>query len=146
MGDLNNSITVWIALDDADADTGVVEYISGTHKIPHERLQKLLEEYGGFHDDTKTQTASGKKKILQQKVREIGREMGIDKDGFGDVVRPTIPAGCCVIHHQNVLHGSSANRSTTRHRRALVVHLIDGSVQFVEEPTYIYGRYKLRDS
>lgn len=76
---------------------------------------------------------------------------GIDTDSpdsipFGSVARPVIPAGCCVIHHQNVLHGSSGNRSTTRHRRALVVHLIDGGVEFVDDPTYIYGRYKLAGS
>ena len=36
--------------------------------------------------------------------------------------------------------------STSRHRRALVAHLLRADVKFVPEPTYIYGRYKLRDS
>ena len=60
-----------------------------------------------------------------------------------DLAKPCIPRGCVVIHHQNVVHGSGGNASATRHRRGLVVHLVDGACTLRKHPTYIYGRYRL---
>ena len=58
----------------------------------------------------------------------------------------TVRAGEMVVHHQRVWHGSGPNVSTTRIRRALVAHLINGEVQWRKEPKphYIYGRYYIR--
>merc|ERR1712071_736001 len=113
----DNSVTVWIALDDADYENGVVEYISGSHKWTEAERQKY---YHGF----------------------FGGEVP-DSD---KIRRPTIPAGCLAIHHENLVHGSSMNKSRTRHRRAVAVHLVNGDVKFKPKPSYIYGRYKLKDS
>jgi len=51
--------------------------------------------------------------------------------------------GSAVLHHQDVWHGSAANASSTRHRRALGIHLLRQDLEFVDNPGYIYGRYQL---
>lgn len=65
---------------------------------------------------------------------------------FLSVVRPVVQEGHSVLHHEQVVHGSGPNLSSSRHRRALVAHLLRGDVEFRERPSYIYGRYKLRDT
>jgi len=38
----NNSVTVWIALDDADVETGCVEYVAGSHQWrPLKHLERV---------------------------------------------------------------------------------------------------------
>jgi hypothetical protein len=37
----NNSITIWCALDDADEETGVVEYARGSHLWPWQRQRAI---------------------------------------------------------------------------------------------------------
>lgn len=135
----NNSITVWIALDDADIDTGVIEYVPGSHKwsstgSEHEHLNDF---HGGVDDH-------------QEPSRRAAKEAGIKNM---EVKALSVPAGHAVIHHQDIWHGSGPNTSPDRIRRALVVHLIDGNVRFrtgeslsddsISGPGYIYGRYKL---
>ncbi len=157
------SITVWIALDDADEENGVVEYVAGSHRLSTKCRAAILAQSSFHGDDANSLSQDGDgesiadaKRRMVDAVVQAGRDHHQNHDNvqnqdqneprFGEVVRPTVPAGCCVIHHESVLHGSGANRSKTRHRRSLVVHLIDGCVQFRDKPDYIYGRYKLADS
>eukprot|EP00941_MAST-03F_sp_MAST-3F-sp1_P001859 g1859.t1 len=133
----NNSITVWIALDDADESTGVVEYVPGSHKW--EKSNNLT--IGGFHGDVGNDHRAPSKNAA--KSANISNY---------EVISCVVPKGHCVIHSQDVWHGSGPNKSEKRIRRALVVHLIRGDVQFNDREVllgesqaagYIYGRYKL---
>lgn len=139
-----NALTVWIALDDADEETGVVEYISGSHLLPAPLLATATQS---FHANASPSGKDGSIAKLKEELLKLPASAmeGKPKPTL-DLVQPRIPKGCCVVHHQSTLHGSRANRSTTRHRRALVSHIIDGDSRFVEHPDYIYGRYKLRDT
>lgn len=107
-------------------------------------------------DDTTTATSTdnGKEKIMpdyMKSLRQAANDVGLD---VGQVIQSvetvTAKAGELIVHHQNVWHGSCPNTSRDRHRRALVVHLIDGYVRWkIEPPTkkqphYIYGRYYIR--
>lgn len=116
----DNSVTVWIALDDADESTGVVEYVPGSHTWP---LVNTSEFHGS--DDRFAPLAGMEYEISALKVR----------------------AGSAVFHHQDVLHGSGPNTSPDRHRRALVLHFLRHDVKFRTDPPpdYIYGRYVLPD-
>lgn len=67
------------------------------------------------------------------------------------VTRVPVPAGSCIIHHEDVWHGSGPNITNNIPRRALGIHLINSEVRFVDSeplegdkgaPGYIYGRYK----
>ena len=131
----NNSVTIWMPLDYCNEETGVVEYVVGSHKWPKVDLSATTSEFHkGWKSDLKN--ASSNKKI------------SIDSS--------EAHPGTCIFHHQDVWHGSQRNKSKTRHRRALVCHLIDSSVKFktksdwrcgqTESPDYIYGRYKMVNS
>jgi len=105
----SNSVTIWIALDDADEENGVLEFVAGSHKVESDISGGELHGGAGFH--------GGGDDLLDRMRENTSAKL--------EVIRPTIKAGFCSIHHQNTLHGSAPNKSTTRHRRALVVHLLD---------------------
>lgn len=113
------SLTIWIALDDADSENGVVEYVPGSHQ------------------NMTTSSASGE---LTQGFFQDSQLSDVE------VVKMEVPQGWAVIHHEDTLHASKPNQSKTRNRRALAIHPIDGDLEFIDNPTYIYGRYKLKDS
>ena len=141
----DNSVTVWIALDDADAETGVVEYARGSH-LWATREESVLESnfHGGDGADFRASARA------------------VSPDGELDIVACTVPRGHAVLHHQDVWHGSAPNTSAVRARRAMGIHLVRGDVTFREgEPfasaatqhaaatrpaDYIYGRYKRHGS
>ncbi|CAL1145134.1 unnamed protein product, partial [Cladocopium goreaui] len=64
-----------------------------------------------------------------------------------EIRRLAVPVGGAIFHHQDVWHGSGANRSSERPRRALGVHLLSRDVTFRRDPRpdYIYGRYVLSE-
>ena len=54
-----------------------------------------------------------------------------------------MPAGTCILHHGRVWHGSAANGSADRVRRALGVHLLRSDTRFRADcAAYVFGRYR----
>ncbi|CAJ1440319.1 unnamed protein product [Effrenium voratum] len=53
----SNSVTVWIALDDADADTGVVEYAVGSHRWPAFESSAVNSSFHGAKDEQRKRLA-----------------------------------------------------------------------------------------
>ena len=135
----NNSVTLWIALDDADVDTGCLEYAVGSHKWRNneEGTSKNSEISSEFHSTDESSYRNG--------LSVAARLAGVSQNRVEAV---PVKEGCAVLHHQDVWHGSAGNKSPTRHRRALVAHYIRGDVNFRHDPnpTYIYGRYKRYNS
>jgi phytanoyl-CoA hydroxylase len=146
----NNSVTLWIALDDADEKTGCVEYAVGSHKwrpILHQRDAEEstagANEISSFHSSDESSYRNG--------LAVAARFAGIINPHDATESAP-VKEGYAILHHQDVWHGSGPNLSNTRHRRALVAHYIRGDVTFRESnekqcgpfgnATYIYGRYK----
>lgn len=129
----DNSVTIWIALDDADEETGVVEYCVGSHKWPTE-AQNTGAVNSAFHGEAEHQSP------LAQAAINAGR----DPKSL-EIKSLKVRAGEAIIHHQDVWHGSAASKSSTRHRRALGVHVVRADVSWREnpKPDYIYGRYYL---
>ena len=121
----DNSVTVWVALDDADETTGVVEYARGSHRWP-----RAGDVAASFHD------GAGADPVARA-AAAAGVELTVD--------RHEVPACSAVFHHQDVWHGSAANVSPDRPRRALGLHYIRDDVRFRRDPDYIYGRYDLGD-
>ena len=160
----NNSVTLWMALDDADEDTGCVEYAAGSHKwspLLHKREKveeedqneegtesSIHNEMSSFHSSDETSYRNGL--TLAASLARVSNPM--------DTIEPVpVKEGCAILHHQDIWHGSGPNLSNTRHRRALVVHYIRGDVKFrgsttcdtsgpFGNATYIYGRYKRYNS
>eukprot|EP00421_Protoceratium_reticulatum_P024769 CAMPEP_0168475998 /NCGR_PEP_ID=MMETSP0228-20121227/61659_1 /TAXON_ID=133427 /ORGANISM="Protoceratium reticulatum, Strain CCCM 535 (=CCMP 1889)" /LENGTH=343 /DNA_ID=CAMNT_0008492101 /DNA_START=23 /DNA_END=1052 /DNA_ORIENTATION=- len=126
----DNSVTVWIALDTADADTGVVEYAVGSHRWPAPKATATSSSFHGAGDELAS-------------VRAAAAAAGADLE----IRRLSVPCGGAVFHHQDVWHGSGRNSTADRPRRALGVHLLRRDVEFraMPPPDYIYGRYVLGD-
>ena len=125
-----NSVTVWIALDDADEATGVVEYAPGSHAWADAGAAGVAA--ASFHDGRG-----------QSPMRAAARAAGVDE--AVEVRRCVVPAGSAVFHHQDVWHGSGENGTPDRPRRALGLHYVRDDVTFRPKPDYIYGRYDLGD-
>ncbi len=90
-------LTIWLALDDVDAENGCLRYVAGSHKCgfrPHAR-SKILGFSQGITDFT--------------------------ADDFVREVAVTLRAGDAVAHHGMTIHRADANMSATRNRRSFAM-------------------------
>lgn len=156
----NNSVTLWMALDDADEENGCVEYAVGSHKWTP--ILHLGEEDATTIDTFDTVATDGEISSFHSSDESSYRDGLSTAAALAGVENPLkiieaapVNEGRAIFHHQDVWHGSGPNLSTTRHRRALVAHYIRGDISFVEDSrhsspfgnaSYIYGRYKRYNS
>ena len=92
-----NVTTIWLALDDVDAENGCLRYLAGSHRHgfrPHERSQIL-----GFSQGITNFSA----------------------DDFMQEVAVPLKAGDAVAHHGMTVHRADANMSSARHRRSFAM-------------------------
>lgn len=156
----NNSVTVWIALDDADEDNGCLEYAVGSHKwrpILHHQdhdsttIIKKDDEIAFFHNSDETSYRNSI--VYAAKIAGGVDTIQHDENNNNDISpsSPLLPniliesapvkMGHAVLHHQDIWHGSGPNLSSTRHRRALVAHYLRGDVTFVENDSKKKKKY-----
>ena len=132
----DNSVTVWIALDDADKVTGAVEYAVGSHlwRAKNRTACELAQQ--SFHGVGGNDLASP--------AYAAAEAVGIDPSAV-ELRTVSVPKGSAIFHHQDVWHGSRANTHPSRPRRALALHFLRRDVSFrtAKPPDYIYGRYVL---
>lgn len=98
-------LTCWIALDDATADNGCMQYVPGSHRW------ELLPVTGLAGDMDAIQT------VLSDDQRQQFRPVPIE-----------LKRGQCTFHHPLMVHGSYENR-TERQRRATVVNMFRDGVR-----------------
>jgi len=124
----SNSVTVWVALDDATPETGVVEYAVGSHHWPAFNSSAVDSSFHGTNDELASVRAAAEAAGAQVDIQKI-----------------SVPCGAAVFHHQDVWHGSGHNTTADRPRRAIGIHLLRRDVTFrtAPPPDYIYGRYVL---
>jgi non-heme Fe2+,alpha-ketoglutarate-dependent halogenase len=120
------AVTVWIALDDSDAENGCMRVIPGTHRgglLPH----SVSKQPGNVlaHD------------------QEIPAEY-LDEQAAVDFV---LKAGQASLHHGELVHGSNPNRSTRRRcgttirfTRPDVKPILNGQFPFSEKPILVRGQ------
>lgn len=154
----NNSVTVWMALDDADEETGCMEYALRSHLWP------ILHRQSSVADDSKTSNMKREKEHLLSSFHNSDESTYIfnssfknahlaylegirdchlgsndvgSNDDLCEIIIHSAPvkAGNAVIHHQDIWHGSGPNKSNTRHRRALIAHYLRGDLKFVNDDT-----------
>ncbi|GAB3907913.1 hypothetical protein GCM10028803_42540 [Larkinella knui] len=90
------AVTLWLALEEVDAENGCVRYVRGSHQQgmrPHGRTKTV-----GF----------------SQGMTDFGTE----NDWANEVALPAKP-GDLLIHHSMTVHWADGNQSLTRTRRAL---------------------------
>jgi phytanoyl-CoA hydroxylase len=93
----SNVVTIWMALDEVDAENGCLRYVAGSH----------------LHDFR----THAKSKIL-------GFSQGITDytpDDFTGEIPILLQPGDVVAHHGMTIHRADANMSSTRHRRSFAI-------------------------
>jgi ectoine hydroxylase-related dioxygenase (phytanoyl-CoA dioxygenase family) len=151
----NNSVTVWMALDDADEENGCVEYAVGSHKwrpLLHVAGDIATEEGGASNDGSEISSFHSADESSYRKGISAAASLAGCDNPLELIETAPVKAGHAIFHHQDAWHGSGPNSSTDRHRRALVGHYIRGDVTFVQcrgsangpfgNTSYIYGRYR----
>lgn len=102
-------VTLWLALDDVDAENGCMEIIPRTQYLD---LQKL--------------------EVRKDVANALGASMDetlLDESRKVDIV---LKAGDLSIHHPNVIHGSKSNTSS-RWRRGLTIRYIPSTTRILSE-------------
>lgn len=87
--DRSQTVTVWLAIDDADPGNSAMQFIPGTHRMGHLRWQTT-------HDPS----------VLNQEI--------VDAAQFGEPVFDTLRAGEISLHADMLAHGSEPNASPRR--------------------------------
>jgi hypothetical protein len=160
---MNNSITVWMPLDDVSLETGTLEYVEGSTQWKKTiaegmRSSTTTASQESFHCTNPTSSleaaahsivtgdSNSRLKIIHSgEYVKDPTQVGTDEDDITTFSYIQVPKGGVAFHHQDLVHGSGSNTSPQHHRRALVLHTLDGACSFnpTKEPSYIYGRYKL---
>lgn len=110
----SNVVTIWMALDDVDAENGCLRYVAGSH-------------LRGFRTHAKSKILGFSQGIIDYTPDDFTREVAI----------PLQP-GDVVAHHGMTIHRADANLSATRHRRSFAIVFKGISCQRDETA---YGRY-----
>lgn len=100
------AVTLWLALDEADENTGCVRYIRGSHRL-------------GIMEHQRTNTLGFSQGLAN--YRDFGEEME-------EVSLPSLP-GDLLAHHAATIHRADQNLTKNRSRRAL------GFIYYSEEAT-----------
>jgi chlorinating enzyme len=85
------TVTVWLAIDDADVENACMRFISGSHRLGHL---------------TYRMTEDANQNVLNQEVEDATK--------FGTPIDVELKAGEISVHADLLLHGSSANDSDRR--------------------------------
>lgn len=101
----SKTVTVWLAIDDADPENANMRFIPGTQVLGH-LTYKLTE--------------TDPSNVLNQTVPEVEK--------YGDPVNVQLKAGEASIHSDLLLHGSEANQSSRR-RCGLTLRYTTGDVK-----------------
>ena len=139
----NNSITVWLPLDDVKLTSGTIEYISQSHK-----WKDIKKNQFNFHSSN---NSSCHRTNFLQSIDFNPNNNPNSQQQYGNEIEfhyVEVPSGGVAFHHQNTFHGSGSNNTNNQMRRALVIHTLNGDCKFHSErkPSYIYGRYQLQES
>lgn len=87
----SKTVTVWLAIDDVDAENGCMHVIPGTHVLGHLAWRESGE---------------GDRNVLTQAID--------DAETLGSPVNVELPAGSISVHSDLLVHGSLPNRSMRR--------------------------------
>ena len=85
----SRTVTVWLAIDDADAENSAMEFIPGTHRLGHLKFNQ----------------AAGPA-VLNQEIENATQ--------YGEPVVDELKAGEISLHADMLAHGSPPNRSDRR--------------------------------
>jgi phytanoyl-CoA hydroxylase len=109
-----NVVTLWLALDEVDAENGCLRYVDGSH-------------LRGFRPHAKSKILGFSQGITDFSADDFSREVAV-----------RLSPGDVVAHHGMTIHRADANLSATRHRRSFAMVYRGVSCRRDEEA---YARY-----
>jgi ectoine hydroxylase-related dioxygenase (phytanoyl-CoA dioxygenase family) len=121
---------MWICADSADADTGVLRYVRGSHLWGREFMPNMFFAHIGVPGST----------------GESLEQVEADPQRY-DLVQFAVEPGDVVVHHFRTVHGSGGNLSE-RPRRALSVRYAGDDMRYWRRPgtpDQPYHTHALRD-
>jgi ectoine hydroxylase-related dioxygenase (phytanoyl-CoA dioxygenase family) len=123
----NTLMACWIALTDTDRDNGGLCVVAGSHRQGLRTAAKAHDEaeHAVWETDHTMRDRSGREwpqRLVSFEIADVAP---------GDLTFLTVPAGAGVFFTGLTIHGSFANRSADRPRRALAVH-------YVREDTWVF--------
>lgn len=125
--DTGRLIACWCAMSDTDAENGGLCVVPGSHTEGMYGTHKA--EDAAEHDAWEFEYTMRDRDGREWKEKMYSFEIeGLDPNR---VLRLDVPAGAGVIFDGQTIHGSFANRSRTRYRRALAFH-------YVPDGTWVY--------
>lgn len=90
-------LTIWLALDDVDAENGCLRYVAGSHKR-------------GFRTHSRSNILGFSQGIVDYTPDDFTREVAV-----------ALQRGDAVAHHGMTIHRANANLSVTRQRRSFAM-------------------------
>jgi phytanoyl-CoA hydroxylase len=90
-------VTIWLALDDVDAQNGCLRYVAGSHTR-------------GYRTHARSSILGFSQGITDYAPDDFAREVAV-----------SLQAGDAVAHHGMTIHRADANLSATRHRRSFAM-------------------------
>lgn len=123
----NTLIACWIAMSDTDAENGGLCVVPGSHKdgLYGTHKNEDAKEHDSWEIDYTMRDKEGKEWIEHMYSFEIE---GLD---MGRLKKLTVPKGAGVIFSGLTIHGSYANRTHDRVRRAFATH-------YIRQDTWMY--------
>ncbi|MBD2462043.1 phytanoyl-CoA dioxygenase family protein [Oscillatoria sp. FACHB-1407] len=119
-------VTCWIALSEATAQAGTLEYVPGSHL---------------WHCTDQPRFLHAPKDDYRQPLWDAAKEAGVDSP---TILAAEIPPGGCIFMHGDLWHGSGVNQTTDQTRRSFAVSTFPAHAQFQSEAKYgyIFSRYR----
>ena len=113
----SRTVTVWLAIDDADEDNAAMQFIPGTHRLGHLDWKHTEDSV-----------------VLNQEIKNA--------ESYGEPVFDTLKAGEMSLHADMLAHGSTAN-SSSRRRCGLTIRYCPPSVK-TTQPDWARGSIQCR--
>jgi phytanoyl-CoA hydroxylase len=118
-------MTVWIALDDMDAEIGPLEYVRGSHVWGNGRVGSANQFFSLDRGWSLLHSAAARAKGIASSTSDDNELEIISMAG--------LKAGGISIHDGRTWHGSGRNNSCHRPRRGIGIHYVPANVRFTPD-------------
>ncbi len=111
-------LSAWIALDHVTLESGAVQYLRGSHLSP--------QRYRPTQPDSEA--------ARRMRHADLPRAPNMSRVAAADLLFWDLEPGDAIYFHALTLHGSGANTTANRQRRAIVPRFVGEDARFVDGP------------
>jgi len=132
-------LSIWVPLDAATPDSGVVTYVRGSHLWGRTFSPEAFteDEEAGLHRPRLGASGAKSSTTPRMDLEDIR-----ERPELYDFLTWDIEPGDVIIHHPLVVHGAPGNSSKTCQRRALATRWIGDDVRWDDSHAHFMERFK----